>query len=349
MISLLLVNYRAAALAADAVRTARASAAAPLQIVIVDNSCDPAEAESLRGLADTLIVSTTNRGYAGGINDGRRACEGSTIVVSNPDVTFAPHALDQLAGALDGRTAVAGPALFWDDAHAWRLPPADLTTTAEKLDEVLATRARSWFEQRDRRRIRARIAFWSLDRTTEVRALSGAVMAIRAQDFDDAGGFDERFRLYFEEIDFLRRIAARRRRIVYVPAARCRHLFNQSAARDAAAASVLYVESELRYLEKWSGPFAARALKRLERAPYVFDALPSAAPIAIPRGTAVVEVSPLPSFVTAAGHVPTSERIDLPPEVWRSVGAQPLYLRLIDGEQNVVNSFRLQAALESST
>ena len=44
------------------------------------------------------------------------------------------------------------------------------------------------------------------DRGTHVN-LSGAVLAVRAADLDRAGGFDERFPLYFEETDFLRRIA----------------------------------------------------------------------------------------------------------------------------------------------
>jgi len=330
MISLLIVNYRSASLAADAVRTAREGTAAPLQVVVVDNSCDPAEAASLRCFADVVIASTTNRGYSGGINDGRRSCEGETIIVSNPDVMFAAGALDRLNEALDRRTAVAGPALYWDDAHQWMLPPADLHTTAEKVGEVLASRSRAWLEQRDRRRFRKRVAFWSLKSVTPARALSGAVLAIRAADFDAVGGFDERFRLYFEEIDFLRRIAERRRRIVHVPDAQCRHLYNQSAGRDSAAADAAYAESEMRYLEKWSGPFAARTLKRLERAPAPFDAQPIDGPISIDREDVVVEASPLPTFVTAAGHFPRSGRVDVPEDVWSSLRAKTLYIRLVE-------------------
>ncbi|HEX8412211.1 MAG TPA: glycosyltransferase, partial [Thermoanaerobaculia bacterium] len=265
MISLLVVNYRSAALAAEAVRTARASTATPLQVVIVDNSCDEREADALQGLADVLLISKTNRGYAGAINDGRRACEGSAIVISNADVTFAPASLDLLAQALDNRTAVAGPALFWDDAHRWHLPPGDLSTAPQKIDQILAGRSREWHAQRDRRRFRARVAFWSLDQTTPVRMLSGAVMAVRAADFDALEGFDERFPLYFEETDFLRRVTAHRRRIVYVPAARVRHLYDQSAAQAADAAAERFAESEWKYLEKWNGPWLARVLKRLER------------------------------------------------------------------------------------
>lgn len=327
MISLLVVNYRSAALAAEAIRTARASTDASLQVVVVDNSCDDAESDALREHADALIVADTNRGYAGGINLGRRACEGETIVVSNPDVTFAEGAIDRLHDALD-RAAVAGPALFWDEGHRWMLPPGDLNTAPEKLDEVLASRSRVWREQRDRRRFRKRVAFWSRQRTTETRMLSGAVMAIRAADFDRVEGFDERFQLYFEESDFLRRIAAIRRRIVYVPEAWCRHLFNQSAAQVASEAAAHYAQSELHYLEKWNGPFVARTLKRWERPLPSLDAQPLRLPLHLDRDDVVIEASPLPTFATAAGHFPIIDDIEVPREILASLNGD-LYLRTV--------------------
>ena len=324
MISLLVVNYRSAALAAEAIRTARASASRPLQVVAVDNSCDATEAEALRVHADVVVVAETNRGYAGGINLGRRSCEGKTIIVANPDVAFAPGAVDSLHDALQ-EAAVAGPALFWDESHQWMLPPGDLTTGPEKLDEVLASHSRTWFEQRDRRRFRKRVAFWSLQETTPVRMLSGAVMAVRAADLDAAGGFDERFPLYFEESDFLRRIAALRKRILYVPSARCRHLFNQSAAQVASEAAARYAQSELRYLEKWLGPFAARALKRLEKPMEGFDARPLHGPLQLHRDDVVVEASPLATFTTAAGLFPRTRDVSPPDVAW---GGE-LFLRVI--------------------
>lgn len=329
MISLLVVNFRSAALAAEAVRTARATTAAPLQVVIVDNSCDPLEAEALRGIADVLMVMETNRGYAGGINAGRRACSGNTIVVSNPDVTFAASALDLLAGTLGPDVAVAGPALYWDDAHLWHLPPGDLLTAPQKLDEILAGHSGEWSGQRDRRRFRQRVAFWSLGQATRVRMLSGAVLAIRAEDFDELGGFDERFALYFEETDFLRSLSARRKHIVYVPAARCRHIYNQSAAQSGGAAVERYAESERRYLEKWNGPLLASVLKRLERPPRVQEPPSLNGSIPLSGESVVVEASPLPSFSTAAGFFPRTAQVALPEEVLRSVAGVPLYLRVV--------------------
>lgn len=325
MISLLVVNFRSAALAASAIRSARDSVSSPLQVVVVDNSCDPREADALSGIADTLIVSETNRGYAGGINAGRRACDGEVLVISNPDVVFAPRSIDLLSEAVDGRTAVAGPALFWDGAHQWHLPPGDLLTAPWKIDQILAGRSSEWRAQRDRRRFRQRVAFWSLDRTIHVRMLSGAVMAVRATDFDDLGGFDERFPLYFEETDFFRRVAERRKRIAYVPAARCRHLFNQSASQTREVAAARYAESEWKYLEKWNGPWLARTLKRFERNAVLPPAEPAAALPAVEP--VVTEASPLATFETAAGYLGLAE--DVPTDIRATLGGSELYLRIV--------------------
>jgi hypothetical protein len=122
-ISLLVINYRSAHLAAEAIRTARGASSRPLQVVVIDNSSEPAEADALRELADVMVAAPRNLGYAGGINAGRRYCDGEVIVASNPDIRFGERAIDHL---VDVDAAVAGPALFWDDAHQWILPPAEL-------------------------------------------------------------------------------------------------------------------------------------------------------------------------------------------------------------------------------
>jgi GT2 family glycosyltransferase len=312
-VSLLVVSYRSSALAADAIATARAASSRPLQVIVVDNSVDPAEADALRAVADTVIASPSNLGYAGGINAGRRLCEGDVIVVSNPDVRFGQQSIDRL---VDANAAVAGPALFWDDAYRWMLPPAELHTRWEVIDRVFASRSRAWARRRERRRFRQRVAFWSLDQTTRVLALSGAVMAICANAFDAAGGFDERFPLYFEENDFLRRVKGD---VVYIPSAHCRHLYNQSAAGSTDAAS-LYARSELLYLRKWGGAFAKAFEGNLQS---------SSAPEAGESSDIVLEASPLATFETAAGHF-GSDVTDVSEDIWSTYRGDVLYLRAVD-------------------
>jgi N-acetylglucosaminyl-diphospho-decaprenol L-rhamnosyltransferase len=315
-VSLLVVNFRSAALALDAIRSAREGTRNPLQVVVVDNS---GEGDVLRGAADVYVDMSRNAGYAAAINRGRAECDGEVIVAANPDVIFARGAIDALAEA---NAAVAGPALFWDDAHEWLLPPAELHTSSEVLSRALATRSRAFAARRDRRRIRARIAFWSLTETTPVRALSGAVMAIRAKTFDDAGGLDERFPLYFEENDFLRRV---RGDVVYVPSARVRHLYNQSAGESPEAAT-FYALSEIAYLRKWGGLL----WKHLDGGQALLPVPPEDRQECLSSMELLVEASPLPDFETAAGHFTNTWPIALPAEVRATFRGGELYLRAVD-------------------
>jgi GT2 family glycosyltransferase len=109
--SLVVVNYHSAPLAIEAVRTARAAARDPLQVIIVDNSVDSAEANALREHADVLIVSEANIGYGAAINRARAKADGEVLLVCNPDVRFGAGSIDILrqrrgrcrAGALLGR------------------------------------------------------------------------------------------------------------------------------------------------------------------------------------------------------------------------------------------------------
>jgi N-acetylglucosaminyl-diphospho-decaprenol L-rhamnosyltransferase len=322
--SLIVVNYKSAPLSIEAIRTARAATRNPLQVVAVDNSVDPAEAEALREHVDALIAAGSNLGYAAAINRARRSCDGEFLLICNADVRYAPQSIDNLLAV---QADVAGPALFWDDAFTWILPPSDLQTAWQMLDRVAASRFPAWQAGRDRRRIRSRLAFWSLDRPTEVSSLSGAVMAIRRRIFDRHGGFDERFHLYFEENDFLRRVGGG---ILYVPAAHCRHIYNQSAGGSSEAVAA-YGRSELRYLTKWNGELFARSAKQLER-PRRFGSFPTldGAVIPLTHEDALIEASPLPSFDTAAGHVAQGDPVAIPAEVWASYRSDRLYLRVIE-------------------
>jgi GT2 family glycosyltransferase len=289
--------------------------------VVVDNSVSGLEVELLRSAANVVIAAPRNLGYAGGINTGRDACDGEVIIVSNPDVRFGAECIDKL---VDADAAVSGPALFWDDEYQWMLAPAELHTAREVIDRVVASRSRTWARVRGRRRFFARVAFWSIVAPSVVRALSGAVMAIRADAFDSAGGFDERFPLYFEENDFLRRV---RGKIVYVPAARCRHLYNQSAGASAEA-SVFYAQSELRYLRKWGGSFAKRFEKEGTSS---FDsvAITENDRLTFDEDDLVVEASPLANFENTAGHFTNHLHADVSDDVWRAYRGDILYLRAV--------------------
>jgi N-acetylglucosaminyl-diphospho-decaprenol L-rhamnosyltransferase len=328
--SLIVINYRSASLTKRAIASARAASSEPLQVVVVDNSD---EAAPLRDAgADQVIVAERNLGYGAAINRGRQVCDGETLIVSNPDVEFGAESIDRLAEAIDGHVVVAGPRLTWDAAGEWLLPPADELTRGALLGAALAGRVGFLRSRHDAAAVRARIRFWSATKPMTVRALSGAVLAIDAAAFDRLGGFDERYFLYFEEHDFTRRARVAGGVVRYVPAAVCRHLYNQSAASSEAAAAH-YAESETRFSRQWFGEGFARVLRKIAQPLPAIDDAPRDAEPSIeldeePAGI-VIEASPLASFATAAGHFPRSRHVQFPDDIWQNYQDATLYLRAV--------------------
>lgn len=333
--SLIVVNYLTAALCRDAVASARAASSEPLEVVVVDNSCDAAEAEALGGAgADTVIVAPSNLGYAGGVNAGLRAAAGTKIVVSNPDVVFGERCIDELVDGLEGDVALTGPRFSWDAAGEWLLPPADMLTFGSKLSRTMAKWSAGHASRRRRARFLERVAFWRATAPVRVAAVSGAVMAIERSALERVGGLDERYRLYYEEIDLMRALARQNLAVLYVPAARCRHLYDQSAA-GAPEHQLKFAESEARYMAKWHGA-PAKLLELLDRGSDLPQ--PRSSPLSPSDGIAippppeghVVEVSPLESFDTAAGHFPATAEVRLPAEIWGGFRGAGLFVRVVE-------------------
>ncbi len=149
--SLIIVNYCSAQLAIAAARSARDATRAPLQVVIIDNSD---ESEVLRPHADVFLAAGTNLGYGAAINRARRHCDSDVLIAANPDVRFGAGSIDRL---LQADADLSGPALYWDDAFEWILPPSELHTAAEAFDAAMASRSAVWQRGRDRRRLQKRI------------------------------------------------------------------------------------------------------------------------------------------------------------------------------------------------
>lgn len=339
--SIVIVNYRTASLARTAVASARAGASSPIEIVVVDNSESAEEADALSGCgADRVIVAPRNLGYGAGVNRGASEASGDVLIAANPDVIFHPGSIDALLNVARDRV-IAGPALFWDSACTWRLPPADLPTAAQKVAQLRASRSVLYARRRDAARARARVRFWSLDSTATVEAISGAVMAIPRGLFERAGGFDEQFFLYYEEMDLIRAIRRLGGQVMYVPESRCTHLYNQSAASNASAGGHFSRSEEL-YLRKWSGGSLVRVLQAYGKPLPAYDGF---APVArgralslegIARERCAVEASSLATFETAAGTFPAEVEVNVPEEILRGYSAPELYVRAIEKDSGRV-------------
>jgi len=223
-VSVVVVNHRSAAEAEACVaslREAFAREAIAGEIVLVDCDSGPDEVRALAALrADAEVFLPENRGYSGGANAGLERARAGRLVVSNADVVFLEGALSALLAAIgDPAVGAAAPLCLWDAGGRLRLP-AD---SAAGFFGELGVRHFAPFA-------RETLRLW--ERGGDARHLPGAVLAARRDVFDRVGRFDERFLFEYEETEWEDRVRAAGLRLRYVPAARVRHLFARSAARN---------------------------------------------------------------------------------------------------------------------
>lgn len=192
------------------------SGAADLVVVDNDSPPDPALARLRRTPGVTLKRFGRNTGFARAANAGCRLSRGEWVLLLNPDTAVPPGFLDQLEGLCrsleqeEPRAGVVGLALRHADGsdQASSGPPPTLLSTLAGL--LLPRRVRKC------RPVRA------ADRVP-VPWVTGCGMLIRRTCWEELGGFDENFFLYYEDTDFCRRAREAGWGVWYEPGLRLTH------------------------------------------------------------------------------------------------------------------------------
>ncbi len=314
-----------------------------LETVLVDNGSREQDRGLLAALPARRLDPGRNLGYAGGANAGVGATSADLVVVMNPDVEVLPGCLGALAGELEAGAAAAGPRFYWDRGQSFLLPPTESVSRAAEVLAVLARRGERWARLARRRWRRHARRYWSAGESFPGYDLSGALLAFRRDAWRQVGPFDEGYRLYYEETDWLQRLRAAGLAARFVPAAEAVHLYAQSAAGEARA-EAWRLDSGRRFRRRVYGPAFTRWLERLSgRAPTVADRDP-APPPAPGQPAAWLEVSPSPLGVPAAGQrlTPPSPPAALPAEILGRLAAGTYYLRSVDAAGRELGLARLK-------
>ncbi|MBN2171146.1 MAG: glycosyltransferase [Candidatus Krumholzibacteriota bacterium] len=224
-----------------------------LELICVDNASPDGSAARLRGEPGlTVLANDLNLGYARAVNQGIAAATGDAFLVINPDVTVHPGAVDALADFLEAhpRAGIAGARLLNEDGtiqHSCRSFYTFWTILLRRtpLGRLLP-----------RSRALRRHLMLDFDHAAERRVdwVIGACMLARRRAVAEVGAMDERFFLYFEDVDWCYRMGQHGWEVWYVPAAEMTHVHKRaSAARNPFSRSLLaHVTSFIRYTEKWN-------------------------------------------------------------------------------------------------
>jgi len=259
--AVIVVSYNTRDLTLQAVASARTAAAGlDARIIVADNGSVDGTVQAVRAAHPEVAVleNPDNPGYGAAINRAAAAQRSTHLCAMNADVVLEPDSLVTLRRflATNRGCGLVGPALAYPDGtpqpSAKRFPTLGLA-----LGEVLALH---WLAPGNRWVRRFYYADRDLTRAAEVDTISGAVMMLRAEAFRAVRGFDEGFRMYFEETDLCRRLRDRGHSVALCPSAHAVHRHGAST-RQTSVRQVEYYLSYVRYFRKHHGRAAAAMLR----------------------------------------------------------------------------------------
>jgi len=289
-----IVTYNSEEYIRDAVESCLA---AEIVVRVIDNgSVDDTVGRIPKRKEVTVVRNSANAGFAGGVNQGVRAVDTPYVLLLNPDarLTTSIEALERAVGE-EGHMAAAGMLVAEDKSPQKGFTYRNLPTPAALAFEVLGIN-RIWPANPVNRRYRCLDADLLVARTVEQPA--AAFLLFRREVWESLGGFDERFHpVWFEDVDFCKRILAAGGTIQYDPVAKATHLGGHSVQKiDFGERMNVWYASLLKYVSKHFSPFARRVV------------------------AAVVVVGVVPRVLFRSRRAPQQSAIAIILQIWRMAG-----------------------------
>lgn len=218
------------------------------EIIIVDNASADDSFHNVWHLfaADSRFVflpQPQNLGFAAGNNLAFKQANGRYIALLNPDTLILPHALDEMVKFLDAHPecGLMAPRLLNGDGS---LQPS--------LNSYPSLRTALWQTIPLRHLLPHGKPIDYRQEQTDHQP-SGACLILRREVLDIVGGFDERFFMYYEEVDLCKRIRLAGWQIRYIPQIAIIHFGGQSSIKNLDVRIVENFRSKLLYFEKHYG------------------------------------------------------------------------------------------------
>jgi N-acetylglucosaminyl-diphospho-decaprenol L-rhamnosyltransferase len=188
------------------------------RIIVVDNSSDDGSPELARD-AGCVVVTKERGGYGEAINAGARHARGEFFAVLNADIRFlAADTVSRLAHHfMHSQVGLVAPAL--------ELLDGSLQDSARRTPTPLNLMFRRWIGD-ERGWVR---------RGGDVEWTVGAFWLVRRSAWERLGGFDERYFLYFDDVEYCHRLRAAGWSVRFDPTVRAIHAFGAASRRPLTA------------------------------------------------------------------------------------------------------------------
>lgn len=228
-------------------------------VIVIDNASSDGSAILTGRALDvplTVLRNPDNRGFGRACNQGATLGTAPLLLFLNPDTEVQPGALHGLAAVLQGDPSVgiAGPQLI-DAAGRVQHSCARFPTAARLvgrsfgLDRLAPGLCAPHY-----------LTEWDHADTRPVDQVMGACLVTRRDLFERLGGFDPRFFVYFEDVDYSLRVAQTGYHSLFVAGPQVRHQGGGTTAAIPARRLTLSLTSRMQYARKQFRPLGAAAV-----------------------------------------------------------------------------------------
>lgn len=226
-------------------------------LYIVDNSTPPIASNLFSHPRVVYIHSGSNIGFGAGHNLAFRHVSSRYHLILNPDIKFGQDVLPSLLNAMisDGEIGAIMPKIIYpngDPQHLCKLLPSpfDLFRRRFLLNFFKSTKWLSKYE------------LWGLpqSRCSEVPSLSGCFLLLRTELLIRLNGFDQRYFMYMEDVDLIRRIGECSK-VIFYPHKIVIHDYEKGSYKNIRLL-LHHIKSACLYFNKWGWVFDRQRQRR---------------------------------------------------------------------------------------
>lgn len=255
MIDVVIVNWNSGVLLANCIQSVRRCSIENIgRIIVVDNGSKDGSCDFLLNMDDVLLIhGGGNLGFGRACNMGAGYARGEYILFLNPDAELYEGVLkvthEFMFASREGRVGICGVQLM-DEA-------GKVARSCARFPNAFNFLAHSVGVVHYFPRLGHFMNEWMHDRTQPVDHVIGAFFLVRREVFDELDGFDERFFVYLEDLDFSYRARQAGWRSVYLADVKAFHAGGGTSNQVKAKRLFYSLRSRLLYAFKHFSLFGA--------------------------------------------------------------------------------------------
>lgn len=246
-VSIALISYNTRALLVACLRSIdETSADVAYEVLVVDNASSDGSAEAVRAAFPraSVIANAVNVGYASACNQAAAEARGRHVLFLNSDTVMKPGTLRAMVACLDAHPDVGAVSCLQRDEQGRALQSC-FPFPSIRDHVVHADALPRWI-----RDLAGPVPTMNATRSQDVDWANGACLMLRREVFEQVGGMDERFFMYFEDVDLCRRLHRCGYRVRHIADVEIVHLLGKSSERARRQLNVQWELSRIRYVEK---------------------------------------------------------------------------------------------------